>query len=100
MKKVPTNLGASVRQRLLNLAKAHNEDFNLILMRFASCTARPSWRTRTAGFWRPDPGRSGERFRLTSGPRRADLSRHARRDTEEAGPGRLLLGRVGSRTHS
>ena len=35
MKKQPSNLGASVRQRLLNLAKARDEDFDLVLTRFA-----------------------------------------------------------------
>jgi hypothetical protein len=31
----PRNLAASVRQRLLNLAQAQKEDFNLVLTRFA-----------------------------------------------------------------
>lgn len=35
MKKQPSNLGASVRQRLLNLAKERGEDFDLVLTRFA-----------------------------------------------------------------
>ncbi len=35
LKKELTNLGASVRQRLLNLAKARGEDFDLVLTRFA-----------------------------------------------------------------
>lgn len=35
MKKEVTNLGASVRQRLLNLAKERGEDFDLLLTRFA-----------------------------------------------------------------
>ncbi len=35
MKKPAANLGASVRQRLLNLAKARGEDFDLMLTRFA-----------------------------------------------------------------
>lgn len=35
MKKDPSNLAASVRQRLLNLARARNEDFDLVLTRFA-----------------------------------------------------------------
>ena len=35
MKKQPSNLGASVRQRLLNLAKERSEDFDLVLTRFA-----------------------------------------------------------------
>ena len=35
MKKQPSNLGASVRQRLLNLAKVRDEDFDLVLTRFA-----------------------------------------------------------------
>lgn len=35
MKKQPSNLGASVRQRLLNLAKERDEDFDLVLTRFA-----------------------------------------------------------------
>jgi predicted nucleotidyltransferase component of viral defense system len=35
VKKQPSNLGASVRQRLLNLAKERGEDFDLVLTRFA-----------------------------------------------------------------
>lgn len=35
MRKEVTNLGASTRQRLLNLAKARGEDFDLVLTRFA-----------------------------------------------------------------
>jgi predicted nucleotidyltransferase component of viral defense system len=35
VKKQPSNLGASVRQRLLNLAKVRDEDFDLVLTRFA-----------------------------------------------------------------
>ncbi len=35
LKKEVTNLGASVRPRLLNLAKARGEDFDLVLTRFA-----------------------------------------------------------------
>lgn len=35
MKKPVTNLGASVRQRLLNVARQREEDFDLVLTRFA-----------------------------------------------------------------
>jgi len=34
-KQKPRNLAASVRQRLMNLARARNEDFQLILTRYA-----------------------------------------------------------------
>ena len=35
-KRIPTNVAASVRQRLLNHAKDRNEDFNFVLGRFAA----------------------------------------------------------------
>ena len=35
MKKAATNLGASVRQRLLNIARQRGEDSDLVLTRFA-----------------------------------------------------------------
>ena len=34
-KEKPRNLAASVRQRLMNLARAQNEDFQLVLTRYA-----------------------------------------------------------------
>ena len=34
-KEEPRNLAASVRQRLMNLARARNEDFQLVLTRYA-----------------------------------------------------------------
>ena len=34
-KEKPRNLAASVRQRLMNLAQAQNEDFQLVLTRYA-----------------------------------------------------------------
>jgi hypothetical protein len=36
MRRPPTNVSASVKQRLLNLARERNEDFNLLLTRYAS----------------------------------------------------------------
>jgi hypothetical protein len=34
-KEKPRNLAASVRQRLMNLARARNEDFQLVVTRYA-----------------------------------------------------------------
>ena len=36
-KEKPRNMAASVRQRLTNLARARNEDFQLVLNRYAFC---------------------------------------------------------------
>ena len=36
MTKNPTNIGASVQARLLNLARARKEDFQLVLLRYVN----------------------------------------------------------------
>lgn len=47
MAKAPTNIAASVRQRLLNIARAQSQLFDVVLVRFA--LERLLWRQRMTG---------------------------------------------------
>ena len=54
-KEKPRNLAASVRQRLMNLARARNEDFQFVLTRYALERLLYRWGRVTTLF----PGASG-----------------------------------------
>jgi len=87
MKKPPTDVGASVRARLLRLAREQGEDFQLLLTRYAN--ERLLFRLSASGHAQQFVLKGAALFTLWTGkPHRATHSRRRSRSFEPSSNGR------------